>query len=68
MIRRREFLLAAAAAVLPTGRASAAQAAKRMRIGVIGSGRIGGTLGALWAKAGHELLTETAKLWSLVSQ
>lgn len=57
MIRRREFLLAAAAAaVLPTRWANAAQAAKRMRIGVIGSGRIGGTLGGLWAKAGHEVM------------
>ena len=27
-----------------------------MRIGVIGSGRIGGTLGGLWAKAGHEVM------------
>jgi predicted dinucleotide-binding enzyme len=27
-----------------------------MRIGIIGSGRIGGTLGLLWARAGHEVL------------
>jgi predicted dinucleotide-binding enzyme len=27
-----------------------------MRIGIIGSGYIGGTVGKLWAKAGHELL------------
>ncbi len=27
-----------------------------MKIGVIGSGRIGGTLGTLWVKAGHEVL------------
>jgi len=27
----------------------------RLRIGIIGSGRIGGTLGALWAQAGHEV-------------
>ena len=27
-----------------------------MKIGIIGSGRIGGTLGALWVKAGHEVL------------
>jgi predicted dinucleotide-binding enzyme len=27
-----------------------------MRIGIIGSGNIGGTLGPLWAKAGHEVL------------
>ncbi len=27
-----------------------------MKIGVIGSGGIGGTVGTLWAKAGHEVL------------
>jgi 8-hydroxy-5-deazaflavin:NADPH oxidoreductase len=27
-----------------------------MRIGIIGSGGIGGTVGTLWAKAGHEVL------------
>jgi predicted dinucleotide-binding enzyme len=27
-----------------------------MKIGIIGSGRIGGTLGTLWVKAGHEVL------------
>ena len=58
MTRRREFLIATAAiaVVLPAAAARAAQAGKRMRIGVIGSGRIGGTLGALWAKAGHEVM------------
>jgi hypothetical protein len=27
-----------------------------MRIGIIGSGHIGGTIGKLWAKAGHEVM------------
>ena len=27
-----------------------------MKIGIIGSGHIGGTLGVLWAKAGHQIL------------
>jgi len=56
---RREFLLmvaGATAASLPFASAFAAEAKKRIRIGVIGSGRIGGTLGALWAKAGHEVM------------
>jgi predicted dinucleotide-binding enzyme len=40
--------------------------AQTMKIGVIGSGRIGSTIGALWAKAGHEVMfsdrdAETAK-------
>jgi predicted dinucleotide-binding enzyme len=51
-MKRRAFLLAVGAtAVLP-----AFAQAKPMQIGVIGSGRIGSTIGALWAKAGHEVL------------
>jgi predicted dinucleotide-binding enzyme len=38
------------------GAVFAAQAAKPMRIGVIGSGRIGSTIGGLWARAGHEVM------------
>jgi predicted dinucleotide-binding enzyme len=57
-LQRRRFLIAAAAlaASLPAGRGAAAETKKRMRIGVIGSGRIGGTLGGLLAKAGHEVM------------
>jgi predicted dinucleotide-binding enzyme len=29
---------------------------RNMKIGVIGSGNIGGTVGTLWARAGHEVL------------
>jgi len=36
--------------------ARAADARKGLRIGVIGSGRVGGTIGALWVKAGHEVM------------
>ena len=50
-MERRAFLFAiAAAAAFP------AWAQKTMRIGVIGSGRIGSTIGGLWAKAGHEVM------------
>ena len=56
---RREFLIVlaafAASALAPRG-TFAAQAAKPMRIGVIGSGRIGSTLGGLWARVGHEVM------------
>jgi hypothetical protein len=56
--KRRRFLIAAAAlaASLPAVAGFAAEAKKRMRIGVIGSGRIGGTLGGLLARAGHEVM------------
>ena len=48
---RRAFLLVTMAAALPAWAQS-----KPMKIGVVGSGRIGSTLGALWVKAGHEVM------------
>src|SRR3984885_1188538 len=39
---------------LPGGAASAAP--QPVRIGIIGAGKIGGTLATLWVKAGHEVL------------
>jgi 8-hydroxy-5-deazaflavin:NADPH oxidoreductase len=51
-MKRRAFLLAAAAAAV----APAFAQSRSMKIGVIGSGRIGSTIGALWAKAGHEVM------------
>jgi predicted dinucleotide-binding enzyme len=41
--------------VLPRGSVAQSQGAS-MKIGIIGSGHIGGTLGVLWAKAGHQIL------------
>ena len=32
-----------------------------MRIGILGSGRMGGTLGTLWARAGHEVVFSYAR-------
>lgn len=62
MRSRRTFLRSTAAAVttlILTGSPRAAFAAgksKPLKIGIIGAGRIGGTLGELWVKAGHEVL------------
>src|SRR3954463_4709994 len=51
-MKRRAFLFAISAmAAVP-----ALAQGKPIRIGVIGSGRIGSTLGGLWAKAGHEVM------------
>ncbi len=53
---RREFLRAATAAGLVLGGVSLTAIAAGKRIGVIGSGKVGGTIGELWAKAGHEVM------------
>jgi len=60
-IRRRNLLqLAATAASLAalglSTLLSAAEPAKGLRIGIVGSGNVGGTLGTLWVKAGHEVM------------
>ena len=55
---RRAFLLTAAAgfALARLPRATRAAEKRRLKIGIIGAGRIGGTLGELWVNAGHEVL------------
>jgi len=51
-MNRRTFLLVVGATLaLP-----AFAQGKPMKIGVIGSGRIGSTIGGLWVKAGHEVM------------
>jgi len=51
-MKRRAFLsVVLAAAVVPAFAQS-----RPMKIGVIGSGRIGSTIGGLWVKAGHEVM------------
>src|SRR5256885_16121778 len=51
-MKRRSFLFGMTAA----GMAPALAEGKAMKIGIIGSGRIGSTFGALWGKAGHEVM------------
>jgi predicted dinucleotide-binding enzyme len=54
---RRVFVRAAAAvaAGIAGGDLSFA-AGDKLKIGIIGSGRIGGTLGGIWTRAGHEVM------------
>jgi len=63
---RRSFLQAAAAALaagaLPRALHAQGSALKSLKIGVIGSGRIGGTVGELWAKAGHQVMFSSLDL------
>ena len=65
--RRRGFLMAAGSAFVGLslgGLMGLARAAEpsRPKIGIIGSGRIGGTLGGLWLKAGHEVMFSSLDL------
>src|ERR1039458_7813303 len=66
---RRRFLQTAGAAAaslalggLPLAARAAGEAAGKMKIGVIGSGRVGGTVGELWVKAGHEVMFSSLDL------
>lgn len=55
MNRKRRSILAAAGGML-LAEINPARAQSRMKIGVIGAGRVGGTIGELWVKAGHEVV------------
>jgi len=67
-MRRAFFQIAAAVAAglalgtAPRAGRSAGKDAAKLRIGVIGSGRVGGTVGELWAKAGHEIMFSSLDL------
>ena len=73
--RRRSLLgagglLAVLAAIQPPA-ALAQSAPAKMRIGLIGAGRIGGTIGGLWVAAGHPVMfssRDPAELEALVSR
>lgn len=54
--RRAALALGAGLALLAGAPAWAQGASQPARIGIIGAGNIGGTLGGLWAKAGHEVM------------
>lgn len=53
---RRRLVQALGAMGLLGALPATAQAPARAKIGVIGSGRIGGTVGGLWVKAGHPVM------------
>jgi predicted dinucleotide-binding enzyme len=58
MNRKRRVFLGAAGAMLLAGMnpAIGQVGGRSMKIGVIGSGRIGGALGEFWVRAGHEVV------------
>ncbi len=65
-LRRRALLKAAAAAAalgsFPLATRMAGAAGRGMKIGVIGSGRVGSNLGRVWAQAGNEVMFSSLNL------
>jgi predicted dinucleotide-binding enzyme len=63
---RRGFLRLAAGAValsvVPFSLRAATTPAGKTKIGIVGSGRVGGALGAVWVKAGHEVMFSSRNL------
>ncbi len=60
---RREFLAIAATGLAALALARGVQSAEPgLKIGIIGSGRVGGALGAIWLKAGHEVMFSSLDL------
>ena len=53
---RRGFLVVAGAALAVSGLPLHAADAGKTKIGIVGSGNVGGTLGGVWVKAGHEVM------------
>lgn len=59
-MRRRKFLVLAGAAVAVG--ALPLRAAEKTKIGIVGSGRVGSAIGAVWVKAGHEVMFSSRNL------
>lgn len=59
---RRHWLKAAAAAAWVLLHPHLAAGAAGTRIGIVGSGNVGGALGAVWVKAGHEVMFSSLSL------
>jgi hypothetical protein len=53
---RREFLVLASAAVAAATLPFSVLAEEKVKIGIIGSGDVGSAIGAVWVKAGHEVM------------
>lgn len=59
---RRHFLQAAGAIVLAGNLPFAALAQAKMKIGTLGSGRVGSAIGGAWVKAGHQVMFSSLDL------
>jgi len=59
---RRKFIVLAGSAIAAAALPLAARAAEKLQIGIIGSGKVGSALGAVWVKAGHEVMFSSRHL------
>lgn len=59
---RREFLGVAGAAVIAGALPLPLLASGKTKIGIVGSGRVGSAIGAVWVKAGHEVMFSSRSL------
>ncbi len=59
---RRAFLQAAAALAAALPFATYAQSGTKLKIGTLGSGRVGSAIGRAWVKAGHEVMFSSINL------
>jgi len=53
---RREFLVITGATIIAGFLPFPVLAAQKMKIGIIGSGNVGGAIGATWVRVGHEVM------------
>lgn len=53
---RRSFLVIAGAAIAVAAMPFSVHAAKKLKLGIIGSGKVGSALGGVWVKAGHQVM------------
>ena len=61
-LNRRSFVIVSGAAIAAATLPFFARAAEKLKIGMIGSGKVGSALGAVWVKAGHEVMFSSRHL------
>jgi hypothetical protein len=59
---RRRLFIVTGAAIVAAAFSISAHAADKLKIGIIGSGKVGSALGAVWVKAGHEVMFSSRHL------
>ena len=59
---RRRFLIVAGAAIAAATLPFSVSAAEKLKIGIIGSGKVGSAIGAVWVTAGHEVMFSSRHL------